>query len=339
MMIRGTRQPGGIDRKRLIVVGALTVALLIAIGAGLYMAVQRFEEGGGGGEEPRGDLGGRFQGPDMPVHDGQRYQARSGLTTLLFMGVDSAEEQSRADFLLLLVIDPKKEVITPFEIDRDTLAEMPVAESPGNPAGTRTAPLGLAYGVGEGGKQGARHVADAVSKLLLGVGIDHYMAINLDGVAVLNDLLGGVTVTLEDDFSTLDPAMAKGETLTLRGVQAERYVWGRLGGGDEAGTPRMARLKNYLGKAGAVTWKKLRENAGFMGTLFDGLAEILITDMTRGRMINMVFTSRNYLMAETVSLPGAYSARDDGSVAFHADESALEQWVLEVFCEPAGGGQ
>ena len=33
---------------------------------------------------------------------------------------------------------------------------------------------------------------------------------SLDGISVLNDLAGGVTVTLEDDFSAADPAMTKG---------------------------------------------------------------------------------------------------------------------------------
>ncbi len=33
------------------------------------------------------------------------------------------------------------------------------------------------------------------------------MAMDMDGISVLNDSVGGVTVTLEDDFSSLDPAM------------------------------------------------------------------------------------------------------------------------------------
>ncbi len=32
---------------------------------------------------------------------------------------------------------------------------------------------------------------------------------SLDGISVLNDLAGGVTVRLEDDFSAADPAMTR----------------------------------------------------------------------------------------------------------------------------------
>lgn len=51
----------------------------------------------------------------------------------------------------------------------------------------------------------------------LGESVDFYVAMNMDGISELNDLAGGVTVTLEDDFSSIDPAMTKGTTLTLPG--------------------------------------------------------------------------------------------------------------------------
>lgn len=47
--------------------------------------------------------------------------------------------------------------------------------------------------------------------------IDFYLEMSLDGISVLNDLAGGVTVTLEDDFSAEDPAMTRGTTLSLHG--------------------------------------------------------------------------------------------------------------------------
>ena len=55
----------------------------------------------------------------------------------------------------------------------------------------------------------AGYARDAVSRLLQGENIDFYLAASLD-ISVLNDLAGGVTVTLEDDFSAADPqAMTK----------------------------------------------------------------------------------------------------------------------------------
>ena len=63
-------------------------------------------------------------------------------------------------------------------------------------------------GGGKMKKHGGKH---------LGEFIDFYVAMNMDGISELNDLAGGVTVTLEDDFSSIDPAMTKGTTLPLHG--------------------------------------------------------------------------------------------------------------------------
>ena len=46
----------------------------------------------------------------------------------------------------------------------------------------------------------------------------------MDAVPLLNDLVGGVTVKLEDDIPQLGPAYRKGESVTLRGKEALRFV-------------------------------------------------------------------------------------------------------------------
>ena len=69
---------------------------------------------------------------------------------------------------------------------------------------------------------------------------------NLDGISALNDVAGGVTVTLEDDFSMIDPEMTQGRQITLVGDQAEIYVRSRMS--MEVGTneARMVRQQNYI---------------------------------------------------------------------------------------------
>ena len=49
-------------------------------------------------------------------------------------------------------------------------------------------------------------------------------AYEIGAIAALNDLLGGVTVTLQDDFTMADPAMQAGATITLTGEQAVTLV-------------------------------------------------------------------------------------------------------------------
>ena len=88
----------------------------------------------------------------------------------------------------------------------------------------------------------------AAGILLLGESIDFYVAMNMDGISELNDLAGGVTVTLEDDFSSIDPAMTKGTTLTLHGDQAETFVRSRMTVGDGTNASRMERQEAFRGR-------------------------------------------------------------------------------------------
>ena len=72
-----------------------------------------------------------------------------------------------------------------------------------------------------------------MSHLLGGVPIDGYYELPMKAIPVLNKQVGGVTVTLEDDFSSVDAAMVKGKTITLSDSQAFHYIHDRYGVGDE----------------------------------------------------------------------------------------------------------
>ena len=47
----------------------------------------------------------------------------------------------------------------------------------------------------------AENTVDAVSTLLGGHKIDGFAMVNMSAIEVVNDMVGGVTVTIEDDFS------------------------------------------------------------------------------------------------------------------------------------------
>ena len=61
----------------------------------------------------------------------------------------------------------------------------------------------------------------------------------------MNDMVGGVTVTIEDDFSEVDPTLKMGETVTLMGEHAENYVRQRKEVADGRNESRMQRQSSY----------------------------------------------------------------------------------------------
>lgn len=297
-----------------------------------------------GTESTYGNLQERFADDRTILYNGKEYVYNHLIDSYLFIGVDqreattavtsSARNGGQSDFLLLMVIDPVSKTFRRIQIDRDTMTEITVLGILGNPLGTNTLQICLAHGFGDGKAQSCQFTTEAVQRLLCGVPINGYMSLNLDGIATLNDLLGGVTVTLEDDFSMLDASMTAGTTLTLQGIQAEFFVRSRMQIGDGTNAARMRRQQQYLDKATEMIGNKVKDDSTFVGTLFDGLKDYIITDISRGKMINEANKAAKYQDMGTLTLKGEHTTGSDGFVEFHADEDALIQMVLDVFYQP-----
>ena len=292
--------------------------------------------------QERGDL--NMIKEDVPTveHNDVQYQLRKGITSILVLGVDHPEgtvatgfrNGGQADFLMLMIIDDLNKRIVPLQIDRDTMAEITVLGVLGNVTGTQNAQICLSHGFGDGGKQSSQFTADAVSKLLLGTKIDFFVSMYLDGISVLNDAVGGVTVTLEDDFSSLDPTMTPGTTLTLMGKQAEYYVRNRMNIGIGTNEARQERQRVYMEALAEKIDEKMQAGTEAINTIYDTIEPYLETNMNRGRIINEIWNSRDYQRADLIRLKGEYQLGPDGFMEFHADPVALEQMVLELFYEP-----
>lgn len=312
----------------------IVVALLLLYRAGRWLETRNANP------EARGEFSLRSAGPTIEV-DGVSYRRRDNLTTILLMGIDRDSDAvstgyrngGQADFLRLLVIDSANERITQLQIDRDTMTPITILGVLGDRSGVRTAQVSLAHGFGDGGAQSCELTVDAVSNLLLGTQIDFYIAMNLDGISVLNDMAGGVTVTLKDDFSALDPAMTEGTTLTLVGDQAEYYVRSRMNIGIGTNEARMERQEEYISLLSAQIDELVRADQAFIGNLYDALGPYLQTSLSRGRLINEAWAARNYERADTAGIAGTHQVGSDGFMQFYADEDALQQTVLALFYE------
>lgn len=274
---------------------------------------------------------------------GKSYRLRQNLTSILLMGIDRSTEDSmiddyrhggQADFQRLVVIDDSSKTVQQLKIDRDTLADIAVLGVFGDYFGTTRAQISLAHGFGDGKELSCKLAVKAVSRLLLNAPVDFYIAMNLDGISALNDLAGGVTVTLEDDFSHIDPAMVKGRTMTLVGDQAEIFVRTRMSIGVGTNEARMRRQEQYLDQLYAQLEQKFRQNQNFVGTVYDELSPYLVTDLARGRLVNEAWAAKDYTVLPTVEIDGKHQVAEDGFMEFHADPVSIQDAVLTLFYEP-----
>ena len=274
--------------------------------------------------------------------DGVTYRRRTDLTTILVMGIDHDSEVEaegsyqggQADFQRLIVIDSKDKTVRQLKIDRDTMAEVTVLGMLGNPVGTTQMQISLAHGFGDGKEESCGYARDAVSRLLQGENIDFYLAMSLDGISVLNDLAGGVTVTLEDDFSAADPAMTKGTTLTLHGDQAEIFVRRRMDIGEGTNEARMVRQEEYLTQLSAQLESRVQQDQQFTAQVYDALQPYLVTDLAKGQLVNEVWAAKDDTVEPAIALEGEHKVAEDGFTEFYPTEASIQKAVLTLFWEP-----
>ena len=337
MSLRSGHGRKRIKRRYILLIGIGLIALLVfAYLGGRWLESQEDQP------ETRGDPNLRYSGESTIEVDGISYRQRHDLTTILLIGVDKDSTEvsqgsrngGQADFLRVLVLDSKQKTLYQLAIDRDTMTPITILGVLGNHAGTRTAQISLSHGFGDGKEQSCELTVNAVSNLLLGTKIDYYFALNMDGISDLNDLLGGVTVTLEDDFSHLDPSMTKGATLTLMGEQSEIFVRSRMSMNVGTNEARMQRQQTYISALTDQLAELEKKNKEFVGKMFDELSSYLITNMGRGRMVHEAWSARNYSRPSAVELQGTHSIDADGFMQYLVDEDALRKTVLELFYEP-----
>ena len=314
--------------------------LVLGVGTILLLMYQggRWLETWNSEPEPRGNYLQRYYYGDIVEVSGVTYRRKSNLTTILLMGIDCDHDTlasnnrsgGQADFLRLVVLNSETKEVSQIQIDRDTMVPITVLGVLGNNAGLSTTQICLSHSFGDGGSQSCELTVEAVSKLLLGTQIDHYVAMNLDGISVLNDWVGGVTVTLKDDFSSADSSMVSGVTMTLTGEQAEIYVRNRMYIGTGTNEARMERQQNYILQLSKQIDKQFGENKEQAGKLYDALSPYLTTDMTRGNLINILWEAYQYRRIPVVNLEGKYEIGTDGFMEYYADEDALTELVLEL---------
>ena len=271
------------------------------------------------------------------IFDGVTYYKRTGITTILIMGVDrdTSEEMvgyrmgGQADFQMLLVLDHERKEIHTFQIDRDTMTTFTQLTASGKPVTSKPLQICLAHAYGESQAACALNQVDAVEKLLPGLKIDLYMAFDYNAVPIINDMLGGITVTLEDDFTGADPEMVQGRTITLKGKQAEHFVRSRMSVGDGTNVSRQKRQRVWIDGAIKRIEECTKEDSSFVNKMYEQLGRRLTTNMSEGRLINEFNAAYNYTRLPLEELEGEHYATD--YMEFHPTDESKTRWIKNTY--------
>lgn len=272
-------------------------------------------------------------------YNGVEYVKNEDVESFLILGLDKFEDainndsynnDQRADFLMLLVFDNSEKKFTAVHLNRDTMVNMNVLGVAGQKIGTVNKQLALAHTYGNGRDVSCRNTADAVSELLNGVKVNHYLSITMDAVPILNDLLGGVEVTVLDDFSGIDDTLIKGETITLHGDHALTYVRERYGLEDSSNSTRMVRQRQYMTAVYDKAMLEIENDDNFVIEASSKLADYIVSDRSVNQLQEIAKKLSQYKFTEIETLEGE-SVVKDGLMEFRPDADSIDKIVFELF--------
>ena len=277
------------------------------------------------------------------VYNGTEYVPREDIETFLVIGLDKFEDaidgddtfinDQQADFLMLFVFDNAAQKCTAIQINRDTMAKVNVLGVAGNKVDTVTKQIALSHTYGNGRDLSCRNTADAVSGLLMGIRVNHYISFTMDSVVTLNDLAGGVEVTVLDDFTGVDDTLVKGEAVTLFGEHALTYVRARQGVGDGSNVARMKRQQQYTGALYHKTQRCIEEDDEFIVRATLEMADYIVSDRSVTQLQEIVRKFTEYDFVEIEGIDGE-SKVGEKYMEFYPDEDAVKDIVIRLFYKP-----
>ena len=321
----------------------LVILLACMLGFGFYYVQQKAKQ-----EDlskvSQEDLARRYR-PSIVYHL-QSYPLKRHMSSVLLIGTDNFADDDKqnlddeyhhnsnfADLLIVLVFDHSKKTVTPFQIGRDTMCDVPRVNTAGEQLVSRYAQITYAYTYGTGKEDSCVNTRNCVKRLLFQVPIDNYISFTMDTVPIINDLVGGVTVTLENDIPALGKAYVKGARIKLMGKDALRFVRYRDTSLMDSNLSRMSNQRLYMNSFTSAAREAAGKDPDLATKAFKLVTPFIHTDLTVDHVQRIVNDLLAYELLPFVTPDGEYDLKEgERFPGFYVDEDSLWACVKATFC-------
>lgn len=282
---------------------------------------------------------------EITFYNGVKYKRNKNVTNILFIGVDNEDfeenevygKNGQADALYLMAIDTKKGNIDVIGISRDSIADVRQYSVEGNYINTKRQQVCLAYSNGDGMHKSCENTVESVSGIMCGLPINSYYALDFKAIPVINDAVGGVTVTANEDLSGKKISFKKGDIINLNSNNVLAYLRTRDHVTVESNMKRVERQFGYI----KGFWSKVKDmtkrNISAPVNIYNKMQKYSVTDINPSKvayLTSCVFENRNDIHIDFHTLKGE-SILKDGYAEYHLDNTAVFETVLDVFYEEA----
>lgn len=279
-------------------------------------------------------------------YNGHEYVYNDDVVAIAFLGVDKRDlgldngvvgTAGQSDTNIVLTVDTKTGRAKAIAVPRDTMVEVDLYSENNIFLRNEEMQLCLSYAYGNGTDTSATNVTTSISRILMNVPINKYFALDLNGIAPINDAIGGVTVTSIYDFQNVN--IKKGDEVHLIGDLAETYVRTRNLDNINASLNRTERQVQYIKAFAAQLVPSVMNDFSIVNKLYSTASEYSATNLTvsDATYLASLLISKGITDFETETLQGEMkpSTRIDYAdvvyAEFYPDEDKLMETVLDTF--------
>lgn len=275
------------------------------------------------------------------VYNGAKYKYNEDNINILFMGVDRdmqdtgekvIGENGQADVLIWAALDSKTGHLSLINISRDAMVDVNKYNVEDKYLGTDKMQLCLAYSYGDGKEKSCENTLQSVSRLMYGMPVNAYIAIDYSAIAPLNDAIGGVTVNVLEDLTQSDSSLKAGETVTLHGEQAQTYVRSRNTEVLDSNNQRMERQKQYIDAFLQQAISQTKKNLTLPVTLYNDVSDYMVTNISASEVTHLatLMIQNGVSGGDILTVPGEVT-QGDVYAEFNPDDKELYKLILSVF--------
>lgn len=279
------------------------------------------------------------------TYGGQTYVLNENVTALLFLGVDKNSIEKKdvygdggeADCILLIGLDTVTGETKVVSISRDSYAQVDIYSANGKYLESRSTQLCRAFAYGDGQKQSCENVVKSVSRLLYGLPIQSYIAMDMEAIGFASDAMGGITLVPQGDIVDFRYSnLPEGETVTLWGEDAMMYIRYRNQWKLEGNLDRMSRQKQFIDAFVAKALEETRADLTTVLELYRAISDYTYTDLS---LADATFLLTGFLnngaQFDFSTIQGTVEAQGENAI-YYLDQTSLYETVLKVFYTPVG---
>ncbi len=273
-------------------------------------------------------------------YKGDTYVLNENITTVLLIGVDKTEleddavrgEGGEADCILLMSMDTQTGETKIVNISREAYAQVDIYSVSEKLIESKSTQLCRAYAFGDGGELSCENTMKSVKRLLYGMPIHSYVALDMRFIGAATDAVGGIALTTLSDVKMPDSRIVKeGTEIELWGREAEYYVRYRNRKILESNLLRMDRQKQFVELFAKKALAETKKDLTTLLDLYSAMTEYMTTDLSLADVTFLLGTFLNHGATFEFNTIKGEMDRLGSNAIYYLDETDTYETVLDLY--------